>query len=208
MDLFAIIAAERRRLADLLGTLTDAQWGAPSLCAGWTVRHVAAHLVTPFAASRAQMVGALIRRRSIAGVMDVMARRLAERPTGELVDLLRRHAASRFTPPGSPPAAPLTDILVHGMDIRWPLGRQDDRPDPAALGPVLDFVAGPNAARGFIPGDRLAGLRLVATDIGWSHGAGAPVEGPALPLAMAVLGRRVAVPELRGDGAATLAARL
>jgi hypothetical protein len=36
--------AERLSFADLLEGLSDEQWDAPSLCAGWTVRHVPAHL--------------------------------------------------------------------------------------------------------------------------------------------------------------------
>ena len=38
------IDAERLRLADVLGDLDEGQWLSPSLCAGWTVRDVAAHL--------------------------------------------------------------------------------------------------------------------------------------------------------------------
>lgn len=34
---------EREQFADLLAGLTPQQWDAPSLCAGWTVREVAAH---------------------------------------------------------------------------------------------------------------------------------------------------------------------
>jgi len=37
---------QRRRLGALLGTLDEAQWAAPSRCAGWSVRDVVAHLVT------------------------------------------------------------------------------------------------------------------------------------------------------------------
>ena len=203
METFAIIAAERRRLAGLLDTLSADQWATPSLCAGWTVRHVVAHLVTPFLVSTPALLGAVLRRRGLAGAMDHTARRLAGRPTTDLVETLRRNADHRFTPPGGPPEAPLTDILVHGMDIRWPLGRPGDRPDPATLLPVLDFLAGPKAG-GLVPRGRLAGLRLVATDVDWAHGDGAVVEGPALPLAMAALGRRVALPELTGPGAARL----
>ena len=43
-QLWAAIDDQRRRTADLLATLTDDQWDHPSLCEGWTVRHVAAHL--------------------------------------------------------------------------------------------------------------------------------------------------------------------
>lgn len=38
-----MIAAECRELADVLDGLSEAQWDRPSLCRGWTVRHVVAH---------------------------------------------------------------------------------------------------------------------------------------------------------------------
>jgi uncharacterized protein (TIGR03083 family) len=43
-----LITAERRKLAEVLGGLSAAQWQAPSLCAGWTTAHVVAHLTMPF----------------------------------------------------------------------------------------------------------------------------------------------------------------
>lgn len=44
MSTLELITAERRRVADLLAGLDDEQWAAPSLCDGWTVREVGAHL--------------------------------------------------------------------------------------------------------------------------------------------------------------------
>jgi uncharacterized protein (TIGR03083 family) len=38
------IDTERARFADLLDDLTEAEWETPSLCTGWRVREVAAHL--------------------------------------------------------------------------------------------------------------------------------------------------------------------
>lgn len=55
-ELRAWIAAERRELADLLDTLRADQWDRPSLCAGWRVREVAAHMSLGFRLS-------LLRRR-------------------------------------------------------------------------------------------------------------------------------------------------
>ncbi|MCU1672571.1 MAG: hypothetical protein JWN77_684 [Frankiales bacterium] len=72
---------------------------------------------------------------------------------------------------------------------------------------MLDFPTGVRARAGFVPPRRLRGLRLVADDLGWTWGAGAEVRGPALPLAMAVLGRPAAHPLLAGPGVALLASR-
>ena len=44
MDYFPTSAAERRAIADMLDGLSTQQWDTQSLCAGWTVRDVAAHL--------------------------------------------------------------------------------------------------------------------------------------------------------------------
>ena len=38
------IDAERASLADLLDSLGEQEWEVPSLCAGWRIRDVAAHL--------------------------------------------------------------------------------------------------------------------------------------------------------------------
>jgi uncharacterized protein (TIGR03083 family) len=202
------IADERLKLADLLDGLTDEQWSTPSLCAGWTVRHVAAHLVMPFAARPHEMIGSVLRHGRISGIMDAMARRLAQRPTHELVETLRSNATNRFTPPTLPPAATLTDLLVHGADIRWPLGMADDRPSSDRVVLALDFIVTRNARPAFLPGRRLAGLRFVATDHAWSHGQGGEIEGPSLALAMLILGRMAALPDVRGSGVQELTRRI
>jgi uncharacterized protein (TIGR03084 family) len=44
MTVFDDLGAEQDRLGDILATLSDAQWAAPSLAAGWTVRDVMVHL--------------------------------------------------------------------------------------------------------------------------------------------------------------------
>ena len=41
-------------LAELLDTFPDAQWDTPSLCAGWRVREVVAHLTMPVRYSPSQ----------------------------------------------------------------------------------------------------------------------------------------------------------
>ena len=46
-DIVRRTAANRRRAADLLDGLSPEQWATPSLCAGWTVRVLAGHLLMP-----------------------------------------------------------------------------------------------------------------------------------------------------------------
>ena len=56
MDIWSMIAAERRTLADAMDTLTPDQWAAPSLCYGWTVRDIAGHLISPFTVGIGRMM--------------------------------------------------------------------------------------------------------------------------------------------------------
>jgi uncharacterized protein (TIGR03083 family) len=94
--------------------------------------------------------------------------------------------------------------MIHHQDIRRPLGAPRDIP-AERLRAVLEFArsAPPIAAK-----KRIRGLRLVATDVDWSTGAGPVVEGPGEPLLMAVAGRRGAVDELTGPGQPVLAERI
>jgi hypothetical protein len=46
--MFALIAVERRRAADMFAGLTEEQWQVRSLCTEWTVRDLAGHLIGPF----------------------------------------------------------------------------------------------------------------------------------------------------------------
>ncbi|MFN2523310.1 MAG: maleylpyruvate isomerase family mycothiol-dependent enzyme [Mycobacteriales bacterium] len=203
-----LIARERLELVELLRGLAPEDWQRPSLCAGWTVHHVLAHLCTPFAVSKPRMMATFATAGGIGRAIDQTARRLAEREPAELLAVLAANARSTFRPPGLPHAAPLTDAVAHGADIRWALSpARDDWGDPARLRPVLDFLTGVRARAGFVPPGRLRGLALVADDLDWSTGDGDEVRGPALGLIMAVLGRPAAHPLLTGAGVPVLAAR-
>ena len=207
-DVFDLVARERLRTADLLDTLDEAQWATPSLCSAWTVREVAGHLVLPFSVSLpGLLVGVARHRGSFHRFSTAKSKQLGQRPPAELVATLRRHAKSRFTPPGHPPAAPLTDIAVHTRDIARPLGLDVCAPLDVWR-PVLDFLVSPVAAKAFVRPGRLDGLRLRATDQDWTSGSGAEVAGPSEALALAALGRTVALADLSSDGLAVLRERL
>lgn len=199
MDHWTTIAAERLALADQLDGLDDAQWATPSLCDGWTVHDVAAHLAGVNQIKLSEVVTALAKSRfSFARANRVMVARQAARPSQDIVADLRRFAEGRFAPPGLGSVAPLTDVLVHGQDIRVPLGLPTKQP----LEPwrdTLDFLVSNKARRGFV-GKGLPRLRFSATDLGWSHGSGDEVSGPAIPLALALLGRPALADQLGGSG--------
>ena len=115
------------------------------------------HLVTPFVVSLPRMAVSMLRHRGPAGAMDVWARSIAQRPAAELVDLLEANAGSTFHPPGMPLAAPYTDVLVHGLDIRWALQGHPsvDHVDPVAVVPTLEFLTTRKAVGAFLPAGRL-----------------------------------------------------
>jgi uncharacterized protein (TIGR03083 family) len=43
-----MIAAQRAELAEVLAGLPAPRWDEPTLCAGWRVREVVAHITMPF----------------------------------------------------------------------------------------------------------------------------------------------------------------
>ena len=204
MDTFAEIADERRGLAALLSGLTGEQQATPSLCSAWTVHDVVAHLVVPLEVSTPKFLLAMLACRGNFDRANVrVTREQARRPFGELVEVLHRKAGSRFTPPGAGPEAPLTDLLVHGLDIRWPLGIARDVPEER-LRTSLTLVAD----GGFVRKGALDGLRFEADDLDWAHGTGPAVRGNADALLLAMTGRPAAHDHLDGDGVPVLRVRL
>lgn len=203
---FPAVAAGRRAVADLLESLDEQQLATPSLCAGWDVRTVGAHLAEAAAPELRATLAALVRARGrLHRANDEAARRAAGRPVAETVALLRRRADSHFTPPVTGPRAPLAELLVHEGDMRLPLDLAYD-PDPAAVCLALDFVT-TGRPIGFVPRGRLRGLRLVATDVDWSWGAGPPTSGRGIDLLMAACGRTPVLDQLHGPGADELRQR-
>ena len=142
------------------------------------------------------------------GGIDRVAHRLADRlDPAACVAGLRDNAASRFTPPGSGPEAPLSDVLVHGADMLVPFDRSVEA-DPVALATSLEFLAG-GRAKGFVPAGRVDGLVFEASDLDVRIGRGAAVvRGPALDLCTALCGRRARLDRLSGEGVTTFVGRL
>ena len=206
-SVFRASAVERRAVADLLDTLDEAQLATASLCAGWDVRTVGAHLAGAVRPSVPALASALLRSGgNLHRANQLSAREAARRPVAEIARTLRDNAGSRFSPPVVGARGPLTDVLVHAGDIRVPLGM----PHEPALGHVrmsLDFLTGGRPV-GFVPRGTLRGLRLVATDLAWSSGDGATVSGRGIDLAMAVCGRSAVLDRLGGAGLPVLRHRL
>jgi uncharacterized protein (TIGR03083 family) len=204
-DLDAVWAAidhERLELADLLDDLAPAEWEQPSLCAGWRVRDVAAHLALAQTGAGRAALDLLRARGSLQRMIHDSAVRHAELPTRRLVEGIRGMAGARRTAPGVTPLEPLLDALVHGQDIAVPLGRSRAMPiDAAATAATRVWDMPWPMSTTFAPRRRLAGLRLVATDVDWAVGEGERVEGPIQALLMVLTGRTPAVRDrLAGAG--------
>lgn len=199
---FAVIADERRAIADLIATLTPAQLSTPSLCGAWTVQDVATHLLVGPTASIGEFLGVMVRARGrFPRANDLMVDNRRHLDRDALAAELRRVAQSRFTPPGFDWHAPLADLRVHALDITVPLGLTLAVPREP-WGEVLEFLLTRKAVGAFVPKGRPP-LAVRATDLGWSGGeAGAPeVAGPAAALGAALCGRTALLDDLEGPGA-------
>jgi uncharacterized protein (TIGR03083 family) len=206
-DVWARVAKERVALADELGELQPADWDRESRCRGWRVRDVAGHLV--YLAEATYPGWALDTIRDGRGVainraLDEAARRLGSVEPAELLDRLRAASGGRFRAPGAPPAAALGEVVVHGEDVRRPLGLATPERDPAGLVPVLRLY---RRVGWFFTRSGSRRLALVATDTDWAVGSGPEVRGPALALMLAMAGRAPSGGELAGDGVAVLYSR-
>lgn len=204
--MFAAVANERRQIASLVGGLNETQLATPSLCAGWDVKTVAAHLACSVVDGSSVQLRAALRRGSLARAIDEFARRRAQGPAADIVATLRDRADYRLSPMVFGPIAPFADILIHGGDIRIPLGLPFE-PDPDDVAIALHYLTG-TWPFGFVPLGRLSGIRLHDNDTGRSWRHGAEVRGPGAALMMAVSGRSALLDELDGPGLQILRRRL
>ncbi|MFH9870753.1 maleylpyruvate isomerase family mycothiol-dependent enzyme [Streptomyces lydicus] len=197
MDLTTVIAAERRELADLLDGLPDEQWDAPTLCAGWRVREVAAHMSMGFRYSFPKVAAELVRA---GGSLHRMTDRLARRDAAaasprQLAGFLRDNAHHPWTPPVGGLASALGHDVVHGLDITVALGH-DRRVPEDRLRVLLDHVTA-RSARFF--GADLTGIQLRATDLDWTFGTGTPLTGAGADLLLVAFGRKLPAGRLHGE---------
>lgn len=207
-DIYRHTTDNRLMLADVLDTLDDTQWNAPTLCTGWTVTHMAAHLIQPMLIGFGRFLLTAVRYRGNTDrTVDHFTRRLARRPRPELIGLLREHAPDKVNPPRVGPMGPFADTCIHLRDIARPLGLDADVPIEHWRD-LMHYLTSPAAARALVPPGRLDGLHLVATDTAWSIGSGELVTGPIEALAMTIADRRAALTDLRGAGLDILASRL
>ncbi|MER6407536.1 maleylpyruvate isomerase family mycothiol-dependent enzyme [Streptomyces viridosporus] len=199
-----LIRTERAALAADLADLTDEQWATPSLCAGLTVREVLAHLTAGASLNAVSWLAGVIRCRF--DFDKQVAMRLAEQlgaAPGETLERFRRIVPSTTKPP-LPAIAMLGETIVHGEDIRRPLGIRRDHPI-GVLTETAEYYQGSDLV--VVAKGRIGGLRLVADDGPFTTGSGPLVSGPTLALMMAMTGRATYCDDLEGDGVELLRGR-
>lgn len=204
MTTMEMACEERQDFADLLSQLAPGQWDQASLCERWRVRDVVAHVVSydelkPWAVVRRMARAGFIPTRA----NDIGAAEYAVRTPGQLTELMRACIPPRGLTAGFGGMIALVDGMIHQQDIRRPLGIPRDIP-PQRLRAVLDYSLKVPAVRG---ARRTRGVRLIATDMDWTHGEGPEVTGPAEALLMIMAARPDALNQLSGPGKTTLAQR-
>jgi len=195
------IAAERRELARVLSDLPASAWDAQTLCAGWRVREVLAHVTMPFRYSAARFAAELARS---GGRFNAMSDRIARRDAAavsaaDLLSILQDNATNPWKPPGGGYLGALTHDVIHGLDITVPLGISRRVPEDR-LRAVLEAIAAPKALKHF--GTDLSGVGLRAEDIDWAYGSGQQLFGAAQDLALVLCGRKLPPGRLHGEPAA------
>lgn len=190
------VAAEFASLANLLAAASDAQWDTPSMCAGWRVREVVAHLTMAARYSEEEFMAELRRCEfDFTRLSNEVASRDAALPASELVANLRSDVMQRWTPPGGGYSGALNHVVIHGLDVTVPLGVSRRSPDETIRVVLDDLTAGGRHARF---GTAIDGRHLQATDLDWSHGAGPILRGTAADLALALCGRTLPDGHLEG----------
>jgi uncharacterized protein (TIGR03083 family) len=211
----------RAELADIAAfalTLDETALATPSLCADWRVDDVLGHLAWNATAAASTVVGILAasRGRPDERMSTAYSRAAVEyrrrNSTPDMVRTLEQLSQDRRA--SAPiqrlwavlrPQEFLVDYVVHHFDIRRPLGQPRRPPDETLL---VALQLAPTIAGLIGSKQRARGVRLVATDLDWSHGRGPLVQGSAEALLLTLTGRADAFDELVGEGRDVLAMRV
>lgn len=189
-----VIDDHRVRVAELLAELDDEQWEHPSLCEGWRVRDVGAHLSLAATAGMGEVLrAALAARGNFDRVIRDTAIARGRRPRQQIVADLRGIVGSRKLAPSTVWRDPLLDVLVHAQDIARPLGLRFESPVEAEV-ETAEWAW--RRRFPFFPARRFKGFRLVADDADWARGSGTEVRGPVGALLLLSTGRAAGLDDL------------
>lgn len=180
------IDTERSSLADLLESLPRGAWDQPSLCQGWSVRDVGAHPTFSHARLR-DVVSPAVRSGFRYNAMIRYAALHSPLTHAQIVATLRGFVGSRRRAPFVSELEPLLDILVHSQDICMPLSIEHAMPIDAAVAAANRVLSLRGPMRLWRPP---RGVRLVASDVPWSHGTGTVVTAPIQSHLLTLTGRQ------------------
>lgn len=192
----ALVAPTYTALAEFLDDAPDETWDAASLCEGWQVRNVVAHMTMPVRLTPAQFGAEMAAADGDFGTLsNSVAARDGQLPARVHLQAFRSPELHAWQPPRGGADGALNHAVIHSLDITIPLGRAPVA-SPDAVRAVLDNLV---AANGAIFGIDLDGIRLEADDLeaddlesdgaDWSWGAGTILRAPAGHL-VALLGGR------------------
>jgi uncharacterized protein (TIGR03083 family) len=180
------VAPTYQGLAALLPPSAGGSWDVPSLCDGWQVRHVVAHVTMPVRLTPERYGVELA---AAGGSFTTMSDRIADRdallPVDQLLAQLRSPQLHGWQPPGGGAAGALSHAVIHSLDVTIPLGAPPAAPVDAVTA-VLDQLV---AHDGALFGVDLDGLALEAADTDWSWGGGRTVRAEVGHLVALVSGR-------------------
>jgi uncharacterized protein (TIGR03083 family) len=195
-DLQPLVGAQYDALGALLDGLSPARWDTPSLCEGWRVREVVAHMTMPARYTEEQFMAELRDAEfDFTRLSNEVATRDASLTTAELVADVRDEIMQHWTPPGGGYHGALNHVVIHGLDITVPLAATRCATDDALRVVLDDLTAG--GAHGHF-GTDISGRMLEATNLDWSFGTGAPLRATAEDLALHICGRNIADGRLDG----------
>lgn len=196
-DLQPLIAAEFVALADAVSSISEEQWDTPSLCEGWRVREVIAHMTMAARYSEEEFMAKLGEADfDFTRLSNQIARQDAELATSELVANLRSEVMRQWTPPGGGQHGALNHVLVHGLDATVPLGLPRRAPQDS-LRIILDDLTHGGVHDAF--GVAINGRSLQAIDLDWSFGTGPGLRGGGQDLVLAICGRTLPAGTFEGD---------
>lgn len=197
-DIWNTVHQERASLIRDLNDLPELAWQTPSLCKGWTVHDVLAHLVDAAKNTKPAFIWQMV----LAGFdFDKMNQKGVERErqaSGKETLANFAKVQNRTTSAPAKLATRLVEAVVHGEDIRLPLGIKHEYPTWAVVEALQYQVATSPSIGG--SKETVAGLKLITTDADFTHGEGDEVRGTALDLLLAVTGRPVKSGRLTGPG--------
>jgi uncharacterized protein (TIGR03083 family) len=203
-DVWVVVRPEREALAADLEAIDETAWATPSLCPGWTVRDVLAHMTALARMTPPKFFQKLVANRF--NLARLQTKDIAIEKGSSVQETLARFRSVAANGSGLPgqQRTLLGETLMHAEDIRRPLGIKHEYPVESLM-TVADFYKGTNLIAG--SKRRIGGLSLQATDTDWSTGSGSVVRGPMLSLLMVMAGRRAGIADLDGDGVQILRMR-